>query len=143
MGSWRRSLVDLWFLVLFNQSIRHHSYSCSSCSCSSCSCSSCSCSYSCFYSCYWLPFPAAGKISLGPHSFDPSDSRCDPKMSSGKDKVLRVHLKTQAYNSVKTIRVADKAKNVEIIKEVCLRQLAMQILEPASQSLFPFSLFRP
>jgi len=66
--------------------------------------------------------PAIGfpwKISLGPHSFDPSDSRCDPKMSSGKDKVLRVHLKTQAYNSVKTIRVADKAKNVEIIKEVC------------------------
>lgn len=40
-------------------------------------------------------------------------------MFSKKDMVLRVHLKTQNYNSVKTIRVADKAKNVEIIKEVC------------------------
>jgi len=37
---------------------------------------------------------------------------------SGKEKVLRVHLKTQSYNSVKTIRVQEKAKNVEIIKEV-------------------------
>ena len=39
---------------------------------------------------------------------------------SGKEKVLRVHLKTQSYNSVKTIRVQEKAKNVEIIKEVGL-----------------------
>jgi len=37
------------------------------------------------------------------------------------DKVIRIHLKTNTYNSVKTIRVSEKAKQKEIIKEALIK----------------------